>query len=395
MLVAGLIIDPPLADPAPGWLRVEEDRIVERGQGEPPGPVDLGGSDRLITPPFVDAHLHLPQIHAIGYDGLELLDWLDAVIYPAESRWADPEAVRADLRTGLTRLYRSGTFAFAAYLTAHAQGLDLLDAALAELPLHGLAGQVRMDREAPEALLHHPEAPPTPGRSDLRTAVTPRFAPACSDELLAACGRGAAPDAWVQTHLAETVAECEAVATRFPGETYAAVYDRFDLLGPRTLLGHCIHLDEASWALLAARDAVAVHCPTANAFLGAGMFDLAAARRHGVRVGLGSDVAAGADLAMPRVARAMLDTARLRRAMVDPDAAVPTPGEAWHLITRGNASLLGLDDLGRLEPGGEASFLVLDVPFHPDGHLLGRLLYTWSDLYIVGRVLRGRLDHAS
>ncbi|MCA9297102.1 MAG: amidohydrolase family protein, partial [Phycisphaerales bacterium] len=133
-----------------------------------------------------------------------------------------------------------------------------------------------------------------------------------------------------------------------------------------------------------------VHCPTANTFLSAGLFDLRAVREHGVRLALGTDIAAGPDVAMPRVARAMIDVAKLRRLTLDEHAVVPTPAEAWRLMTRENALAIGAEDLGTLEIGAAASVLMLrpDIPL--DEHLYGRLLYNWDDDWIETMLLDGR-----
>ena len=120
------------------------------------------------------------------------------------------------------------------------------------------------------------------------------------------------------------------------------------------------------------------------------MFDLKKAREHGVRLALGSDVGAGCDLAMPRVARAMIEVAILRRMTIDPSAHIPTPAEAWKLITRDNAEALGFHDMGRIKVGASADLLILGVPFGCDEHLIGRLIHTWRDEYITHRVLNGQ-----
>jgi guanine deaminase len=154
-----------------------------------------------------------------------------------------------------------------------------------------------------------------------------------------------------------------------------------------------VHLDDDQWRLIAERRSVVVHCPTANTFLGSGQFNLDAARTHGVRLALGSDVAAGPDVAMPRVARAMIETAKAR-AMATPDGTdihIPTPAETWTLITAGNAEALGFDDMGRIQPGAAADLLVLRPGLRVDEHLVGRLIYTWRDEYIETVVLNGQL----
>ena len=168
------------------------------------------------------------------------------------------------------------------------------------------------------------------------------------------------------------------------------MYDQHGLLTERTLLAHCVHMTDAQWRLIADHRSVVVHCPTANTFLAAGLFDLEAIRTHDVRLALGSDVAAGPDLAMPRVGRAMIEVAKVR-AMTGASVHVPTPADSWELITRGNAEALGFTDGGRLAVDAAADLLVLEPPFEVDEHLIGRLVYTWQDEYIVARVVNGLL----
>ena len=222
--------------------------------------------------------------------------------------------------------------------------------------------------------------------------MNPRFAVACTDALLEQARGLAGDDRPIQTHLSESVHEVRAVAELFPDDPhYAGVYDRHGLLTPRTLLAHCLHLTPAEWDLLAERDAVVVHCPTANTFLRAGLFPLSAARARSVRVALGSDIAAGPDAAMPRVARAMIEIAKLRALTIEPDAPIPTPADAWTTITRDNADAVGFSGGGRLEIGAPADLLVLEPPFEPDDHFIGRLIYTWDDNWITARILNGAL----
>ena len=250
-----------------------------------------------------------------------------------------------------------------------------------------------MDRHAPAPLLGHETAPLTNSEQRrVQLSVNPRFAICCSDEVLSRAAKCAADDTIIQTHLAESKMECARVSELFPDDPhYTGVYDRHGLLGERTLLAHCLHLSEEEWSIIAQRKSVIVHCPTANMFLRSGLLDLDTARKHGVRLALGSDVAAGPDFAMPRVGRAMIETAKARAMTGDGRAFVPEPADVWNLITRGNAEALGWPDAGRLEIGAAADLLVLNLPFETDEHLIGRLIYTWRDEYITHRVLDGEL----
>lgn len=397
MLIQGRLLVDPEAPPMPGYLRIEADRIAQVSEGDPPSKPDAGDAETIITPAFVDAHLHFPQLDIVGCDGLTLLDWLRRVVYPAEARWREGAVAEREARLAVRRLVRSGTLGCAAFLSSHQGALAAAAKVLRELPLRAIVGRVLMDRDAPEELLFAPERryfeAPVDAPARMRTASTPRFALSCTAEALAIAGESGR-GGFVQTHLAETMAEVERAMALFPrAVNYAAIYDSFGLLHERTLLAHCLHLSDDEWRLIAKRRSVVIHCPQANTFLQSGLFDLDAAREHGVRLALGSDLGAGCDTAMPRVARAMIETAKLRKLTIAIKAHVPTPAEAWRLITSGNAEALGFDDAGKLEVGAVADLLLLRAPFTIDKHLLGRLIHTWEDDYIACRILAGkRLD---
>ncbi len=399
MILQGRLLTRGDQDPRPGWVRVADVRIAEVGFGEPPETAAAGGPDAIICPGFTDAHIHLPQLSITGCEGGDLLTWLNEVVFPAERLWADAAVAGVAVRDAYRRMLAAGTLAYAGYLTSHQAGVTAVMKAGQEAPLRAVVGQVMIDRYAPDWLLTGGEGRQLARlacsqRGRLALSVNPRFAVACSDDMLARAAARAAEGAVVQTHLSESRRECDLVRKLFPGdEHYAGVYDRHGLLHERTLLAHCLHLSDDEWRLIAERGCAVVHCPTANTFLQAGLFDLDAARRCGVRLALGSDVAAGPDLAMPRVARAMIEVAKVR-ALAAPDGSsvpVPTPAETWGLITRGNADVLGFEDTGRLEAGASADLLVLRPGLPPDRYLVARLIYTWRDEYIDRVVLNGTL----
>ncbi|MEM8836384.1 MAG: amidohydrolase family protein [Planctomycetota bacterium] len=417
MIVRGQLLLDPSRSPEPGWIRIESGRIAHVALGDrvpdselgdaPP----LGGSRSLISPAFYDAHTHLPQIDSIGCDGMHLLDWLDRVIFPAEGWWGRGGA-KSMTRRATRAMLSQGTAGFAGFLTSHGEvNREVLAQLAFETPMRFRAGRAVMDRHAPSDLVREDfergseqpsrsvllpgvkELDPARGGAHAGTSLSPRFAVSCSEALLAECGWCAkeTPGLLVQTHLAESVEEVARVRQLFPDdEHYTGVYDRLGLLGESTLLAHCVHLSDAEFALIAERACTAVHCPGANIFLEAGLFDLRRAHDAGVLVALGSDVAAGPDVAMPRVARQMIEVAKCRRLGGDARAAVPTPAEAWRIITEVNARAIGLEGCGRIEVGAHADLLVLDVPeAWADDHLIGRLLYQWDSSLIDAMLVCG------
>ena len=169
------------------------------------------------------------------------------------------------------------------------------------------------------------------------------------------------------------------------------LFSDFGLLTPRTLLGHGVFLDHAERHAVAEARTVLVHCPTANLFLQAGAMPRQGHQAASVRTSLGTDVAGGPDRAMPRVARAMIETAKIR------SDRFPSAAEAWWEITAGNAASLGWAKTGRIEAGCEADLLVLRPTIRAAGHPdpLGQLLYAWDERWIERVVIggdRGRRD---
>jgi guanine deaminase len=200
-------------------------------------------------------------------------------------------------------------------------------------------------------------------RGRLEYAVSPRFALACSRELLREAARLAARHhCYVQTHLSENRDEVAAAAEMFPEcDHYTDIYDAAGLLGSGTVFGHCLHLSDAEIRQLAKSGAAVAHCPTSNLFLGSGLFPLDRLRAAGLRIGLGSDVGAGPELNMWRVMRAAIETQTARRVFDEPVPPLTT-SQAFHLATRGGAEVLGKQAMvGRLEPGFEADLQVIDL----------------------------------
>lgn len=391
----------------PGQLRIDGSTITDVGEFGQFGTADLGHERALIAPGFIDAHAHLPQFDCIGIDGLTLLDWLQAAVFPTEVRWADADHAAAAAARAARRMLAAGTMGVCSYATVHHRSAQAAIDVLGGMGMRGCVGQVLMDQQAPDDLLRPAsqlvrEAAMLRGSGRVMPSVTPRFAVSCSDELLLSAGMLAKSTGWmVQTHLSEMVGECE-LATRLHGaETYTAIYRRAGLLTDRTILAHGIHLSPAEKAQIAGAGSIVAHCPTANLFLQAGQMDLAGHAAAGVRVALGSDVAGGPDPCMVRVARAMIETAKARR-MIDGATPVPTPSEAWRQITLGNALALGWRDAGRLQPGCAADVLVIDptigdaAGFAQPGWVeskdpLSLVMYGWHERWIVGRVANGRM----
>jgi guanine deaminase len=394
-----------------------------------------------IMPGLVDLHSHLPQHEAVAMDGEELLPWLKTHIFPAEIRFEDPEWAARAARSYFRDQLALGTTTTVVYGSVHQEATHRAFQEAERSGIRCVLGKVMMDQHSPERLQEDTAASLAQseelcvtwnGRDDgrLQYAFTPRFAPTCSMALLRGAGRLAEKHgAFIQTHLSENLDELQWVHELFPeASDYTDVYARAGLLGPRTLLGHCIHLAASERDAIRAAGAAVVHCPRSNAFLKSGIMPLRRWLDEGLAVGLGTDVGAGpsldlwAEMAMACTASKLRwadqqtqgrrlghlglpepERLRIHQALgLEPDQPID-PAQAFTLATLGGARALGQGDrIGSLEAGKEADFIVVDpdqvdpAPGRteaPAVEVLGRLLYRSDPRMIRATYIRGRRCH--
>ncbi len=362
-----------------GLLVIAEGRIAQVGEAKalsstlPEGlPVDHY-PDNLILPGFIDPHIHYPQTQVIASYGTQLLDWLERYAFVEELKFADPGHAARVASFFLDELLRNGTTTAAVYCTVHAASVEAFFAESERRNTRMLAGKVLMDRGAPASLLDtarsgYDESKALiarwQGRGRQHYAVTPRFAVTSSSDQLKAAGTllREHPEVYLQTHLAESRREIETVKELFSeAKSYTDVYDRFGLLGPRSLFGHCLHLEEAERRRLSESGSVAVFCPTSNLFIGSGLFDLKAARdpRFPLRAALATDVGGGTSYSLLRTLGEAYKVLQLQGQNL-------SALEAFYLVTLGNARALGLETkIGCLAAGHDADLVVLDTGATP------------------------------
>ena len=325
----------------------------------------------LIMPGFIDTHVHYAQIDVIAAHGEHLLEWLAKYTYPAERRFADRAHARAAADVFVNDLLRNGTTTAMVYATVHPQSVDAFFDAAQARGARMIAGKCMMDRNCPDDLCDTAQSSYDDSKAlidrwhgvdRLLYAVTPRFAPTSTEAQLALAGRLVDEHAgvYLQKHLAENRAEVDWVDELFPwSRSYLDVYDRFTLVRERTVYGHCIHLDDSDRSRMANAGAAIAFCPTSNLFLGSGLFDVDAARRHRVRVGLGTDVGGGTSLSMLRTQGEAYKVAQLAGGRMAPLSTL------YH-ATLGGAHALYLEDrIGNFAPGKEADFIVVDPAVTP------------------------------
>ncbi len=193
-------------------------------------------------------------------------------------------------------------------------------------------------------------------------AVIPRFAPTSTPDQLRLAGelyqRYISDGVYMHTHLDEAADEIRWALSLYPeSSSYTDIYDRFGLVGRRSVFAHCCILRPEEWRTLHRNGCGVVTCPSSNLFLGDGEFKYWEAKNpeHPCRTGVGTDVGGGTSFSVVRQLGEMYKVAML-------EGHAPDAIRSFYLATRGGAEALHLENtVGALDPGCEADIAVLDL----------------------------------
>ncbi|WP_342359935.1 guanine deaminase [Terrarubrum flagellatum] len=411
---------------APG--RPEHEAHAQRAAAS--GAITKLGPRQMLTPGFVDLHIHAPQWPQAGTAlHLSLADWLRGKTFPLEVRYADIAFARRVYDSLVDTLIANGTTTALYFATIHAEA----SLALAEICLargqRAFIGKVAMDHpdSCPVYYRDASAAEAIAATSDFiarvaslqgnesklaQGVITPRFIPSCTDALLEGLGDLAqSTGAAVQTHCSESDWEAGHVRERF-GLSDSHCLHRFGLMTRRTVLAHSNFIDDADMALIAERGAGVAHCPLSNFYFANSVFPLRKALEKGLHVGLGTDISGGPSPSMFDACRMAIAASRGLNDGVDPDVAPESRGRpgssidfrtAFWLATAGGGQALDAP-IGQFKPGYQFDALLLD-PDAPGSNvvsfdaeepeiLLQKLIYNAgraniASVWIGGRQVRG------
>ncbi len=357
-----------------GLLVIEEGKIISLGSAQDllshlPAATTMHAYDKnkLIMPGFIDTHIHFPQVDMIASYGEQLLEWLNKYTFPHEKRFFDKEYAKKIADIFIQELLRNGTTTALVFASASKESVEALFEATQEPNMRMISGNALGDRHLPDYLLK--ELKPTydetkelikkwHGNGRLLYAITPRFAPASTEEQLKMIGLllEEHPDVYLHTHLSENLEEVSWVKNLYPwSKNYLDVYKHFGLVRPRSLFAHSIHISEQEIEQLAIAKAAVSFCPTSNLFLGSGLFKWRQCKNANLLMGIGTDVGAGTSFSMLHTLGDGYKVSQLQGDKMN-------PLEAFYHLTLGGAKALYIDQfVGNFEKGKEADFVVLDL----------------------------------
>jgi len=187
-------------------------------------------------------------------------------------------------------------------------------------------------------------------------------------------------DVPLQIHVAETAHEVEELRATVDMRAVAWLKKQ-NVLEPRTIAAHCVHVNQDELTILRQSNAGVVHSPTSNLKLSSGFAPVVQMLNMGLNVGIGTDGAASNnDLDMFEELR----LAALLAKEVTLDPTTLPARQALEMATIMGARALYLDQwVGSLESGKKADLIVVDLesvhnspPFRRDEQLIySQLVY--------------------
>jgi len=358
-------------------IYVEDGRIVEVGFFEElkyakKDDVIIDASNSIVTPGFIQTHVHLVQTAFRGLaDDLSLLDWLKLRIWPLEAS-ISKEGVYYAALLSLLELLKGGTTSIINFGSVRYE--DEIFKAMYKSGIRGASGKILMDldEEAPRELIEDTERALSESESLLKKwhgkdgrlfyMVTPRFVLSCSEECLkAAVEQAREYGVRIQTHASENREEVRLVKER-TGLWNVEYLHKIGMTGNNVILVHCIWLTDDEMRLLAETGTHVTHCPSANLKLASGIAKVPELLKLGVNVTLGADGAPcnnNLDVFVEMRHAALIQKARLL------DPTVMSASTVLEMATVNGAKALGLEkEVGSIEVGKKADITLISLN-HP------------------------------
>ncbi|MBI5577562.1 MAG: amidohydrolase [Deltaproteobacteria bacterium] len=385
-----------------GWIGIAGDRILALGPGpgqagRPAARLVIDARGGIVMPGLVNTHTHLPMTLLRGLaDDLPLGVWLNEYIFPAERTVITPESVRWGTLLACAEMALAGTttcgdgyfYEDAAAEAANDFGLRaVLGQGVIDFPAPGVSGAEQSLTAAGEFArrwLHR--------TNTIVPSVFCHSPYTCSADTLCRAKR-LCDDLGLlfQIHVAETQGEFDHTRS-IHGVSPIAYLERLGLLDERTLLVHCVRVDDEDIALIARRNAKVSHNPESNMKLAAGVAPVPQMLAAGITVGLGTDgCASNNDLDLFQT---MDLTAKLHK-LVRRDPTVLPAEAVIRMATIDGARALGLErEIGSLAPGKQADLILIDTRkphLTPIYHPASAVVYAATGADVDTLMVAGRL----
>lgn len=315
----------------------------------------------LVMPGLVNGHTHAAMTYLRGLaDDLPLMEWLNNHIFPVEKHLT-ADLVEFGTMLACAEMLKTGTTAFSDMYILE----DALFRAVADIGMRVLAGEGIFDfpgvaAAGPDQALEivRAQAKSCMGHDRLFVSVCPHAVYTTSIRTLEKCAELAQQLRLpVHIHLAETEAENH-ISQEKHGLRPLEVCRKAGLLDCTGTLAHGVYLDEDELDVLKGTQLTVVHNPKSNMKLASGVAPVSSMLRKGMLPGLGTDGAASNNsLNM----FSEMSACALLHKVHSLDATAVSAQNALDMATLGSTAAMGRKDFGRLEVGGPADIVALDL----------------------------------
>ncbi len=249
--------------------------------------------------PLVNCHTHGAMVAFRGLaEDLALQEWLENHIWPKEREHVKPSFVYKNTKKAIQEMQRNGIKVFSDMYFFE----DEVARAARELKIHALIGEGLLDFPTPGAKnfdvgLKITESLIKKYKNDdwVKVAVAPHSIYTVSKKnLIKAKNLANKYGAIYHIHLAETKKEIED-CKKTHGLTPTQYLDKLGMLDKKTILAHCVFLNDEDIKIIKKRGAKIIHCPLSNAKLGSGIAPISKIMKEGASVALGTDGAASSN----------------------------------------------------------------------------------------------------
>lgn len=324
---------------------------------------NLDARNSIVMPGLVNCHTHAAMTCFRGMaDDLQLEDWLNNYIFPAEARNVNEELAYWGTKLACAEMIRSGTTTFCDMYICEDEAAKAAD----EAGMRCLLGEVLFDFpspnfETPEEGLRYTRKfiEKWDGHSLIRTFVEPHSLYTCSFDLLRSAKQLADEYCiFYGTHYLETKFELNSLTAQLCMRPTDYLRD-LGYLTERFLAFHCVWLDEKDIKFFADNGCKVAHNPESNMKLASGVALVPEMLDAGVTVGLGTDgCASNNNLDMFQE----MDTAAKIHKVMRLDPTVMSAPAVVRMATIGGAGALGMDNItGSLEAGKRADLIIIPL----------------------------------
>ena len=345
-----------------GTLIVQDGRISAVGPSDeliiPPGMPVIDASGHALLPGLIDAHSHSSLMRGVT-ENMQLMEWLP--YYQLEHRALTEEYAFHSARLCYLEALKSGTtcvmdmYRFM-HRCADAAGEIGLRVNLAPYVADEPGKDFFATRAENRALIHSHHGSQN-GRIQVWMGLEHLFY-CTADAYREALECQAEYGVGIHTHACEQKEEDDAVRAHF-GRRSIAQLDHYGILGERTLIAHCVWLNDDEIKRIADTGTAISHCPISNAKLASGVARVPEMLAAGITVGLGTD---GPVCNNSLSLFEEMKFASLIQKATRLDATVLPADQILRMATINGARALGLGDrIGSLEVGKQADLLLLDL----------------------------------